>query len=62
MNKTTLKIILALLILLALWQSGSYLNGQNRFQQLVKFTPKSVNIKQVAAVFCKTAATCCLSN
>ncbi len=53
MNKTTLKIILALLILLALWQSGSYLNGRNRFQQLVKFTPKSVNIKQAAAVFCK---------
>lgn len=53
MNKTTLKIILALLILLALWQSGSYLNGRNRFQQLVKFTPKSVNIKQAAVVFCK---------
>ena len=35
MNKTTLKIILALLILLALWQSGSYLNGRNRFQQYI---------------------------
>ena len=40
MNKTTLKIILALLILLALWQSGRYLNGRNRFQQYIDLPPE----------------------
>lgn len=39
MNKTTLKIILSLLLLLALWQAGSYLNGCGSFQKYIDLPP-----------------------